>query len=384
VRGVSLDVTERKQSEERLRMVVEASSSAMIMVNPLGNMTLVNGRTELVFGYPREELIGEPIEILVPEHIRADHPGYRRGYSTEPTTRAMGAGRELFGRRKDGSLVPVEIGLDPIRTAEGLFVLASIIDITERRRSEHEKEQLRRELAHAGRVTMLGQLASSLAHELGQPLGAILRNAETAELLLQSDSPDLEELRAIVTDIRNDDHRAGDVIDRLRTLLKRRTLDARTIAVDQLTGDVVALAGFDATTRRIRLATNVPPGLPLVRGDRVHLQQVLLNLIMNGMDAVSSGSGGTREVTLDARRNEAGMVEIAVRDSGHGVPPEKLEKLFEAFFTTKPNGMGMGLSISRTIVEAHGGHIWVENNADRGATFRFTLAAAEPDAQGIR
>jgi C4-dicarboxylate-specific signal transduction histidine kinase len=252
------------------------------------------------------------------------------------------------------------------------------MDITDRKRSESERQDLRQEaLAHAGRVTMLGQLASSLAHELGQPLGAILRNAETAEVLLESDSPDLEELRAIVTDIRKDDHRAGDVIARLRTLLKRQSVQSSAIAMDQLVSEVVALAGFDASTRRIRLTANVPADLPPVRGDRVHLQQVLLNLIINGMDAIGSEADGNRDVKLDARRNGDGTIEIAVCDSGHGVPPEKLGKVFEPFFTTKPNGMGMGLSISRTIVEAHGGRIWVENNADRGATFRFTLCAAD-------
>lgn len=251
------------------------------------------------------------------------------------------------------------------------------MDITDRRRSELEAQELRQGLAHAGRVTMLGQLASSLAHELSQPLGAILRNAETAELLLQAASPDLEELRAIVADIHKDDHRAGEVIDRLRSLLKRRSLESRTLAIDTLVGEVVSLVRSDSTARGVKLEADVPADLPLVRGDRVHLLQVLVNLVINGMDAVDGQPNPERRVTLRARSHGDGTVEVAVSDNGHGVAATALERVFDPFFTTKPHGMGMGLPISRTIVEAHGGRIWAENNADRGTTFRFTLFATK-------
>jgi PAS domain S-box-containing protein len=251
------------------------------------------------------------------------------------------------------------------------------LDISERRRSELESQELRQGLAHAGRVTMLGQLASSLAHELSQPLGAILRNIEAAELLLQSASPDLEELRAIVADIHKDDRRAGEVIDRLRSLLKRRNLEAHTLGMGSLVDEVVALVRSDSAARGVKLETDVPADLPLVRGDRVHLLQVVLNLIINGMDAVDAEPDHERRVSLHARSDGNGVIEVAVSDSGQGVPPESLARVFDPFFTTKSKGMGMGLPISRTIVEAHGGRIWAENNVDRGTTFRFTLAAAK-------
>jgi PAS domain S-box-containing protein len=251
------------------------------------------------------------------------------------------------------------------------------LDITARKQAESEMMLLRQEIAHVSRVTTMGQLASALAHEINQPLGAILRNAEAAELFLQHKSPDLEEIRAILADIRKDDRRASAVIDRMRTLLRRRELETQALDVAELIGDVAAVTRPDATAHRVRLEVEIPAGLPRVRGDRVHLQQVLLNLIVNGMDAVNGTATDERCVTVRARPDGEQVVEIAVSDSGSGVPDGQLAHVFDPFFTTKPSGMGMGLAISRTIVEAHGGRLWAENNAGRGATFCFTLKTAE-------
>ena len=248
--------------------------------------------------------------------------------------------------------------------------------------SEAETLRQREELAHLNRVSTMGELTTSLAHELNQPLGAILRNAESAEMLLQADVPDLEELRAIVADIRKDDERAGNVIDRLRTLLKRRDLELQTVDLVRMVNEVVALVRFDATARRVRLETDLPGDLPPVRGDRVHLQQVLLNLIMNGMDAMHNAQDGDRRVLIRARRAGDRLIEVAVSDSGPGIPPDAISRIFEPFFTTKASGMGMGLTISRSIIEAHAGRIWAENNASRGATFTFTLTVARGEGRG--
>lgn len=250
-------------------------------------------------------------------------------------------------------------------------------EITERRRSQQEAALLRQEIAHVGRVSMMGQLASALAHEINQPLSAILRNAEAAELFLQNSSPDLEEIRAILTDIRKDDQRAGAVIDRMRALLKRQALETRTLDVAELIEEVVRLTRADAAARRVKLEVEVPGGLRPAQGDRVHLQQVLLNLILNGMDALNGVSPQDRRVAVRARPDGARTIEIAVSDCGYGIPKDMLPHVFDPFFTTKAHGMGMGLPISRTIIEAHGGKLWAENNEDRGATFRFTLPTAE-------
>ena len=257
-----------------------------------------------------------------------------------------------------------------------MFVLTTIVDITEHRRTSVEMQKLRQELAHSGRVTMIGQLASALAHELSQPLGAILRNAEAAELFLQASNPDLEELRNIVTDIRQDDQRAGAVIERLRLLLKRRDVEMQQLDAGRLAEEILPLLRPDAQGRRVTIELEKAPSLPLVRGDRVQLQQVLLNLVVNGMDAVTTCEPDRRRVRLRVEPDSDRFVAVAVSDSGHGIPADKLKNIFEPFFTTKPQGMGLGLSISRTIVEAHGGRIWAVNNPEGGATFRFTVPVA--------
>jgi len=253
-------------------------------------------------------------------------------------------------------------------------------DITAAKRSEQESRLLRQEIAHAGRVSLMGQLASALAHEISQPLGAILRNAEAADLFMQSPSPDLDEIRAILADIRADDQRAGMVIDRMRALLRRNELEARLLAVDEFVADVMGLVQADALARRVKLSTDISSGLPRVRGDRVHLQQVLLNLVVNGMDALEGSSRLDRRVHTTVHLNGTRMVEIAVSDTGPGVPTDVLPRVFDPFYTTKPTGMGIGLAVSRTIIEAHGGRIWAENDPRGGAIFRFALPLADEAA----
>jgi signal transduction histidine kinase len=246
------------------------------------------------------------------------------------------------------------------------------------RQTRQEIEDLRSELARAGRVTALGQLASALAHELSQPLSAILRNAEAAELYLNGPAPDLDELRAIVADIRKDDQRAGDVIEQMRSLIKRRTLQMHPLALNEVVEDVISLVHSDALARHVALDYVMTPGLPLVSGDRVHLSQVLLNLIINGMDATQTSPAYNKRVVIEARPREEGRIEVAVTDSGPGLPPGVIDKVFDPFYTTKSGGLGMGLPISRTIIEAHGGRLWAERAPEgSGLTFRFTLAQAQ-------
>jgi C4-dicarboxylate-specific signal transduction histidine kinase len=249
------------------------------------------------------------------------------------------------------------------------------MDITARKLAEAEVSRQRAELTHVARVSTMGELAASVAHELSQPLGAILRNAEAAELFLQHPSPDMEEVRAILTDIRKDDQRAGAVIDRMRSMLKRRGVEHGPVDLNVLVGEVISLVRFDADSRKVRLEFEPTSSLPPVHGDRVQLQQVMLNLLLNGMDAMKDLTPDRRRVTVRLRVAGA-QVEVAVSDTGHGIPEDKLPRVFEPFFTTKPNGLGIGLAISRRIIEAHGGRLWAENNAAGGATFAFSLPVA--------
>jgi signal transduction histidine kinase len=244
-------------------------------------------------------------------------------------------------------------------------------------RTRQEVLGLRGELAHVGRVTTLGQLASALAHELAQPLADLSMNIETAMICLGSKNPDLAELRTIVTEASRSDVRAVAILARMRALINRRSFELQPLALPEVVKEVFSLVRSEAMTRNVALDCILHPGLPFVAGDRVHISQVLLNLIINAMDAMQSRSIDARRVVVEARTMPAGTVDVAVRDSGTGIPNESIEKVFDPFFTTKPGGMGMGLAVSRTIVEAHGGRIWAERGAEgTGATFRFTLRVA--------
>jgi PAS domain S-box-containing protein len=379
--GSCVDFTERKEAEEHMTLAAEAANLGMWMWDiPRGKVWSTEKFREL-FGFTdAEEISFDKIQERI-------HPQDRL-HRQETLERAL----KTAGSYEVEYRVVTAEGVERWIASKGRAdhdeegrptrVVGVCIDITERRRVNLEVTNLRHELAHSSRVSLMGQLASSLAHELNQPLGAILRNAEAAELFLQSPKPDLEELRHIILDIRNDDRRAGGVIERLRQLLKRRDIEKETLDAGTLAEEVVPLLHRDALGRRVALELETTPGLPLVRGDRVQLQQVLLNLVMNGMDAVGSCPPDRRRVKLRVGRDGDGFVALAVSDSGHGIPADKLRRLFEPFFTTKANGMGLGLSISRSIVEAHGGRISAVNNPEGGATFRFTVPVANGGSGG--
>ncbi|MHC1727437.1 MAG: ATP-binding protein [Syntrophobacteraceae bacterium] len=250
------------------------------------------------------------------------------------------------------------------------------IDITDRKLAEQEIARQHNELTHVTRVSTVSQLASSIAHELNQPLGAILRNAEAAELFLQYPSPDLDEVRAILADIRRDNQRAGEVIDRMRALMKQRQAERCHLDLDVLANETITLVRPDAEKRRVRLALERERILPPVHGDRVQLQQVLLNLLLNAMDALGDNPPARRLVSVRTR-STGSMVEVIVSDSGCGISESEILRVYEPFFTSKPDGLGMGLAISRSIIEAHGGRLRAENNLTGGTTFTFALRVAK-------
>jgi C4-dicarboxylate-specific signal transduction histidine kinase len=249
-----------------------------------------------------------------------------------------------------------------------------------RRQGEEEMQRLRQDLAHIGRVSAMGELTASLAHELNQPLTAILNNAQVAQRLLAAEVVDVGEMREILSDIIADDKRAADVIRRLRLLLRKGDLQYLSLDVNEIVTDVARLVASDAAIRSVTIRVECADGLPRVRGDRGQLQQVVLNLVLNGLDAMrASGRNGRRLVIRTFRKSDA-LVGIAVRDAGSGISEHDAQHMFEPLYTTKPEGLGMGLAIARTIVGAHGGRLSAENNADGGTTFQFTLPVYGADA----
>lgn len=241
------------------------------------------------------------------------------------------------------------------------------------RRAELEAERCRQELAHALRVATIGELAPSIVHELNQPLTSVLMNACAAERFLTADPPNVDEVRQILRDIVDDDRRAGEVIRRLWSLLKTGTVDPLDVDLNLTVADVLKLVGNDAGLRNVTLESRFAPCLPLVHGDRIQLQQVVLNLVVNGMDAMRGVPSDERRLTVRTVETDQRTVRLEVSDRGVGIDDSRLDQIFQPYFTTKRDGLGMGLSIARSIVEAHGGQLWATNNSGPGATFSLAL-----------
>jgi two-component system sensor kinase FixL len=257
-----------------------------------------------------------------------------------------------------------------------LGYIGTAFDITERKRTESELRRQREELAHVTRVSTLGELSASLAHELNQPLTAILSNAQAAQRFLAAGPARVDELGEILDDIVQDDSRASEVIQRMRALVKKEQLPFAPLDLAGVIRDVAALVRSDAILHGVRILLELNPSLPPVRGDKVQLQQVVLNLLLNAFDAMRDSPASERVVVVRAQLEGVLTVRVSARDSGTGLAGDKLDKIFQPFYTTKRDGLGMGLSISRSIVDAHGGRLWAENNPDRGATFHFTVPVA--------
>jgi PAS domain S-box-containing protein len=287
---------------------------------------------------------------------------------------------------RDGSMKFIHTIGHPTLDASGnvIELVGTVVDVTERRQAENALRKAQATLAHVTRVTTMGELTASIAHEVNQPLTAVVNNANACISLLTNGAPNLAEVREALAEIIEDANRASDVIARVRQLAKRAPVEKSLLDLRDVVQDVLALARYESATRHVMIRTDLSKDLPSVSGDRVQLQQVLLNLVINGMDAMSQVEETKRVLTICGRREiHDGMFEarLGVSDSGVGFKPEEMDRLFEAFYTTKPQGMGMGLAISRSIIEAHGGRLWAEPNVGPGATFLLSLPAA-PERRG--
>jgi PAS domain S-box-containing protein len=379
------DITQHKQeesarrySEEKYRVVVDTANDAVITADESGAIQFANPATMRVFGYDPKELIGKPLTVLMPEFMRKLHENGFRRYLATGQRHINWQGTELTGLRKNGQEFPVEVSFGEL-TMNGHRVFTGFIrDTTERKQAEEERERLRRvqaDLAHVNRVSTMGELAASLAHEIRQPISAAMTDARTCSRWLTRDRPDLAEAQTAASRVVNDVARASEIIGRVMSLFKKDSLQHEEVDINELIQEMIALLRGEASRHSILIHSDLSLELAPIKADRVQLQQVLMNLMLNGIEAMKS-MNTPGKLTIKSQQDDSGQLLISVMDTGVGIPPEKIEQIFNAFFTSKPQGTGMGLPISRSIIEAHGGKLWASSNANGGATFEFTLPAA--------
>jgi PAS domain S-box-containing protein len=379
------DITERKKEEaerryieQRYRVMVETASDAVVCMDEKGAILLANAATARVFGYEPGELIGKPLTVLMPEYLRQLHQGGFRRYLATGQRHINWQGTELTGLRKNGQEFPVEISFGEV-TADGHRIFTGFVrDISERKQAEELRASLHAtqlELAQVARLTTMGELAASIAHEVNQPLTGVTNNANACLRLLARRNLEPEVLRDALEEIVADGTRASAVIARIRAFIKKTPAEKRELNINEVIQEVLTLARREVSDNRVLLELQLTNALPLVLADRVQLQQVLLNLIMNGIEAMTAVTDRPRVLGVQSQVDEAGDILVAVCDSGSGLGSEG-DRVFTPFFTTKANGMGMGLSISRSLVESHGGRLWASRNSPHGAIFSFTLPAA--------
>jgi two-component system, LuxR family, sensor kinase FixL len=342
-----------------------------------GVITYWNRGAEAMYGWTKEEALGKVSHLLLQtifpqplEHVLAE---------------LLRSGRwegELIHTGGDGKRIVVASRWALQRDEQGRPVAALELnnDITARKRAEEALHQAQAELAHLTRVMTMGELAASIAHEVNQPLAAVITNGNAGLRWLTRDPPDLDEAREAVRRMIRDGNRASEVIARIRTLMRKAEPQQVRLAIDDVIGEVIVLADSEVRRNRVLLKTDLAADLPTVLADRIQLQQVVLNLMLNGMEAMRAVTDRARELIIRSQKEETDAIRVAVQDAGVGVAPQDLERIFTAFLTTKPEGLGMGLAISRSIIEAHGGRLWATPNVGPGVTVQFTLPTSDEGA----
>ena len=355
------------------KALLDAAVDAIIVIDHRGRIETFNSAAEVIFGFDAQEVLGKNVSLLMPEPYKGEHDGYIRNYLDTGDAKIIGIGREAQARRKGGPVFPIDLSVGEIPTDGQPKFVGIVRDATKRKRAEEEIHQTRERLAQFGRLSTLGEMAASLAHELNQPLTAIATYTQACQRLIESGQSDDDEILTALKKCNAQAQRAGEVIRRLRQFVKKKELGRREVSFDEIFRDLTVLAEVDARDNGVSLTIDVAKGLPRVLVDAVQIQQVILNLIRNGIDAMMNVNHYDDGISVTVDKSPNDQVRIMVTDHGTGITEEDEKKIFQPFFTTKTSGMGLGLAISRSIIESHGGVLSFTKNPSGGTTFHFTL-----------
>ena len=378
--GLLTDIEDRKRAEDELRrsearhrIVVETASDAVVSIDEGGTIILANPATKRIFGHNPEELIGKPLTVLMPGAMRELHEtGFKR-YLETGARHLNWQGTEVTALRANGEEFPAEVSFGEMTLDQRKIFTGFIRDISGKKRAEEELRNSQAELARMMRVMTIGQLTASIAHEVNQPLSGIVMNASTCLRMLSGDQPNIEGARETARRTIRDGNRASEIVTRLRTLFKRKEVAAESIDLNDAAREVIALSLSELQRDRILVRHDLAENLPAVKGDRIQLQQVILNLMRNALDAMRDVDDRPRELLIKTESDDSKNVKLTMQDTGIGFAPDAANRLFDSFYTTKDGGMGVGLSVSRSIIEAHRGRIWASANEGPGSSFAFSI-----------
>ncbi len=364
--------------EAHLESILATVPDAMIVIDEHGAMQSFSSAAERLFGYRANEVLGKNIKMMMPSPYRENHDEYLARYLRTGEKRIIGIGRVVVGERKDGSTFPMELAVGEMRSNNTRFFTGFIRDLSERQKTEARLQELQSELVHISRLTAMGEMASALAHELNQPLSAIANYMKGSRRLLEGKADEQSGMvRDAMDKAAEQSLRAGQIIRRLRDFVARGECDRQVESIKKLVEEASALALVGAKDQGVRVLFRLDPAADLVLADKVQIQQVILNLIRNAIEAMEQAD--RRELVLSIVPAAAGMIDVSVTDTGSGIAEDIMPHLFQPFITSKRQGMGVGLSISRTIIEGHGGRIWAETNPGGGTVFHFTLRAVSEE-----
>lgn len=377
--GILVDVTEQTRREAENRAILATAVDAIIMIDDRGRIETFNQAATELFGYAPEEIIGQPVNRLMPEPHRTRHDDYMRRYMETGERRIIGIGRELEAEDRHGRRIPIYLAVSEI-LLEGQRRFTGIIrDISEQHATREALAEQRERLAHVGRLSTMGEMTASIAHEINQPLTAIAMYAQSSLKLLARGNTDQDKLAAALEKLNTQSLRAGAIIERIQRFARAQESQREQLALNHLLRELVKLAEGDARIHDVMITFDLADDLPAVYCDPIQIQQVALNLIRNAIDAMKEiDCRNGNALVITSRRRGDHAIEVTVSDQGRGVAEEQQKLLFKPFHTTKKDGMGMGLSICRTIIVEHGGELGYRNNPGVGATFFFTLPVGEP------